>query len=265
MQALAPNTTSNRVAKRTAATPSTARHSAQVTASSGSSALAEPPNSSRSRNLLQQIARHTASQAPQGQQPSAFPWLSITDAGRARPGIDAFLAKNEKQIEEMYNLMVERRAAGFSTSSSSCSQSQHVEEQRAQPPSEPKEPAMEQRKRPFLTRPLYGYEDRLARARSQRLFLLDRELRARSKDGLAWFAGKFTIAGTTGNVYRVIIDRVLSCTCPDFGDGYTCKHIIHVSRTCEYLVVLLTMRRLWSISSKHQESYAIRMPSSARN
>lgn len=37
------------------------------------------------------------------------------------------------------------------------------------------------------------------------------------------------MAGTTGNIYRVIISHVPSCTCPDHQKGNQCKHIIYVS------------------------------------
>jgi hypothetical protein len=39
---------------------------------------------------------------------------------------------------------------------------------------------------------------------------------------------KFTILGSTGNVYDVLIHRFPSCNCPDFGRSHLCKHILFV-------------------------------------
>lgn len=36
------------------------------------------------------------------------------------------------------------------------------------------------------------------------------------------------MAGTTGNIYRVTINHVPSCTCPDHQKGNQCKHIVYV-------------------------------------
>ena len=36
------------------------------------------------------------------------------------------------------------------------------------------------------------------------------------------------IAGTTGNIYTVIIGKEPSCTCPDARKGNQCKHIVYV-------------------------------------
>ena len=36
------------------------------------------------------------------------------------------------------------------------------------------------------------------------------------------------LAGTTGNIYHVIISKLPSCTCPDSTKGNQCKHIIYV-------------------------------------
>ena len=41
------------------------------------------------------------------------------------------------------------------------------------------------------------------------------------------------MAGTTGNLYDVVIGLEPSCTCPDYMNGNHCKHIIYV---CEDLI-----------------------------
>ena len=38
------------------------------------------------------------------------------------------------------------------------------------------------------------------------------------------------IAGTTGNVYTVTINKTPDCTCPYAKKGHQCKHIVYVSR-----------------------------------
>ena len=38
------------------------------------------------------------------------------------------------------------------------------------------------------------------------------------------------MAGTTGNVYHVTINKMPSCTCPDNMKGNQCKHIVYVRR-----------------------------------
>ncbi|RDW91472.1 RING finger protein Znf1 [Coleophoma crateriformis] len=84
----------------------------------------------------------------------------------------------------------------------------------------------EKRLRVFRKNAPKTYLDRLARVRTQRMFLLDRQART-SLDGVT-AEGVFDIAGTTGNVYQVTISRQPSCTCPDAAKGNQCKHIIYV-------------------------------------
>jgi hypothetical protein len=59
------------------------------------------------------------------------------------------------------------------------------------------------------------------------MFLIDRE-RTFSTDS-SNEEEVFDIAGTTGNIYKVKIDRMPSCTCPDAKKGNQCKHIVYVS------------------------------------
>lgn len=71
-----------------------------------------------------------------------------------------------------------------------------------------------------------AYLERLDRARSQRMFLIDRN-RRRHESG-EYDEEVFDIAGTTGNIYTVTISKVPRCSCPDAGKGNQCKHIIYV-------------------------------------
>ncbi|EOA85752.1 uncharacterized protein SETTUDRAFT_161688 [Exserohilum turcica Et28A] len=62
------------------------------------------------------------------------------------------------------------------------------------------------------------------RALTQRLTVLSRE-RCGSDDTPE---EKVIIAGTTGNVYTVLVDREPSCDCPHAKKGNQCKHIVYV-------------------------------------
>ncbi|KIJ59187.1 hypothetical protein HYDPIDRAFT_118776 [Hydnomerulius pinastri MD-312] len=69
--------------------------------------------------------------------------------------------------------------------------------------------------------------DRVDRVMSQRFFMIDR----RRKNGE--LREEFSVLGSTGNVYTVIIDKTPSCNCPDATKGNHCKHILFI-----YLKVL---------------------------
>lgn len=84
----------------------------------------------------------------------------------------------------------------------------------------------EKRLRRFRTHAPASYLERLVRVTTQRMFLIDRE-RKTSEDGLHEIE-VVDLAGSTGNVYQVTIDKAPSCTCPDCSKGNQCKHIIYV-------------------------------------
>ncbi|RIB04945.1 hypothetical protein C2G38_2119549 [Gigaspora rosea] len=64
-------------------------------------------------------------------------------------------------------------------------------------------------------------KDRINRATSQRMFLIERKNVDATKS-------EFTVLGATGNVYTVTICHLPNCTCPDFQKGNLCKHILFV-------------------------------------
>jgi len=64
-------------------------------------------------------------------------------------------------------------------------------------------------------------EDRMARARVQRLFCLGQHVNGPH-------SREYDILGSTGNVYQVKLEKILSCTCPDFTRGHHCKHLFFV-------------------------------------
>lgn len=63
------------------------------------------------------------------------------------------------------------------------------------------------------------------RALTQRMFALDRQ---RDTSNPMHPTETVTLAGTTGNVYNITIDKVPSCDCPHARKGNQCKHIAYV-------------------------------------
>ena len=76
------------------------------------------------------------------------------------------------------------------------------------------------RYRPSMTNAIY---DRIDRALHQRLYLL-----AITKSSTESCSREYKVLGQTANVYTVIISHLPSCTCPDYGKGNLCKHIIFI-------------------------------------
>ncbi|KAA1468285.1 hypothetical protein DENSPDRAFT_833540 [Dentipellis sp. KUC8613] len=69
--------------------------------------------------------------------------------------------------------------------------------------------------------------ERVDRVMSQRFFMLDRQRNGQE------LKETFSVLGSTGNVYTVVIDKVPSCNCPDALKGNHCKHLLFI-----YLKVL---------------------------
>lgn len=82
----------------------------------------------------------------------------------------------------------------------------------------------EKRLRRFRAHPPQTYNERLHRAQTQRMFVIDRI--PTGTDDLP--EETIEMAGTTGNVYRVTVNQVPRCTCPDNSKGNQCKHIVYV-------------------------------------
>ena len=88
----------------------------------------------------------------------------------------------------------------------------------------PKKPRQEKRPRHYRSHPPQSYLEKLHRAQTQRMFVIDRTPGGTSECPEETIA----VAGTTGNIYDVHISRVPSCTCPDHLKGNQCKHIVYV-------------------------------------
>lgn len=72
-------------------------------------------------------------------------------------------------------------------------------------------------------------EERLGRAKTQKMFLIRKGEISRD-DGDAYPSScEFIVLGSTGNVYNVTIQRLPQCTCPDYTKhNQLCKHILFV-------------------------------------
>ncbi|RMZ75952.1 hypothetical protein DV737_g5035, partial [Chaetothyriales sp. CBS 132003] len=69
--------------------------------------------------------------------------------------------------------------------------------------------------------------EKLERAQTQRMIVI-----GRTRGGTnACPTESIDIVGTTGNIYKVTIDKVPSCTCPDSQKGNECKHKVYALST----------------------------------
>ncbi|KAI0819496.1 hypothetical protein BC628DRAFT_1016088 [Trametes gibbosa] len=64
--------------------------------------------------------------------------------------------------------------------------------------------------------------DRVTRGMTQRFFMIDRRRQGTE------LREEFSVLGSTGNVYTVVIDKKPSCDCPDALKGNHCKHILFI-------------------------------------
>jgi len=67
--------------------------------------------------------------------------------------------------------------------------------------------------------------DRIDRALEQRMYLVSQENTSESTDKPE---RTFTVLGSTGNVYNVVIGSMVTCSCPDAMKGNVCKHQLFV-------------------------------------
>ena len=88
-----------------------------------------------------------------------------------------------------------------------------------------KDPKEEKRLRRWRDHLPHSYQEIRSRALTQRMFALDRQ---RDNSNPEHPVETVSLAGTTGNVYTITIDKVPSCDCPHARKGNQCKHIIYV-------------------------------------
>lgn len=70
-----------------------------------------------------------------------------------------------------------------------------------------------------------AYRDVRERALTQRMFVLDRQ---RAESDPESPSETISLAGTTGNIYTITVDKVPTCDCPHARKGNQCKHIVYV-------------------------------------
>lgn len=82
-------------------------------------------------------------------------------------------------------------------------------------------PAREKRLKRYREKPTTAICQRIDRARTQRLYLVQR---SEVND----LACDFVVLGSTGNVYDVRVSKIPKCSCPDHARGNLCKHILFI-------------------------------------
>ncbi|OCL14283.1 hypothetical protein AOQ84DRAFT_359053 [Glonium stellatum] len=82
----------------------------------------------------------------------------------------------------------------------------------------------EKRLRRWRAKPPRSFAAIKERALTQRMFVIDR-IRGGTEDAPE---ETVDIAGTTGNIYTVTINKMPNCTCPYAEKGNQCKHIVYV-------------------------------------
>ncbi|KAK6509253.1 hypothetical protein TWF481_004011 [Arthrobotrys musiformis] len=90
-------------------------------------------------------------------------------------------------------------------------------------PEEPEDLPDQPRLKEFRSSCPYAVDQRITRVRRQRMFCLGRERDAKK------LKEEFKVAGSTGNIYTVVLENIPTCDCPDsIHKGEICKHILFV-------------------------------------
>lgn len=87
------------------------------------------------------------------------------------------------------------------------------------------EPAEERRLKKHRSKAPQSFLEIKSRALTQRMFVLDRRRDTSNSDHPK---ETVSLAGTTGNVYTITVDKIPKCDCPHARKGNQCKHIIYV-------------------------------------
>ncbi|EIT78275.1 hypothetical protein AFCA_005793 [Aspergillus flavus] len=120
----------------------------------------------------------------------------------------------------------------------------------------------ERRARVFRRKAPQTFLQRLNRATTQRMFVLGHTVTG--ADDVPEMS--FDIAGTTGNIYKIVIGKEPTCTCPDARKGNQCKHICYVlvnvlkaPQHLQYQLAFLSMelREIYEGSSLSREQTKI--------
>lgn len=163
------------------------------------------------------------SEAPRGKRPSTASKrarVSInndsTNTYNRTPGDRGSTSRSDGTRKQTEDQQIETLKPGLN--------SQAVLDAAKKPLKRPKQDG-EKRLRRYRAKPPSAYREIRDRALTQRMFALDRQ---RSNDNPDHPSETISLAGTTGNVYTIIIDKVPSCDCPHARKGNQCKHIVYV-------------------------------------
>ena len=121
----------------------------------------------------------------------------------------------------------------------------------------------EKRLRVFRKKAPLSYLEKLERATSQRMFVIDRARGGTEEEP----EETIDMAGTTGNIYSITISRLPKCTCPDNQKGNQCKHIVYVCKWWAVQPISVTDGRICRCStmfSKRRIIFSISLHSSPR-
>ncbi|CAJ0827650.1 1534_t:CDS:10, partial [Entrophospora sp. SA101] len=137
--------------------------------------------------------------------------------------------KSDESTKKKTKKQDEKQIAATSSSSSSANNNaaQTDEKKRARLNEEKDKEPEEKRLAKFRPSCSMKVKERIERAMSQRMFLVDRS-------EVNELHHEFVVLGSVGNVYNIEISTLPKCNCPDFAvNGNFCKHILFV-----YLKVL---------------------------
>ncbi|EGG02125.1 uncharacterized protein MELLADRAFT_110449 [Melampsora larici-populina 98AG31] len=88
-------------------------------------------------------------------------------------------------------------------------------------PAPPHQRGGEKRKARWRPKCSVKVRERLHRVMTQKLWLAGR-------DRVGPLCEKFGVLGNTGNLYNLVVDQSPRCDCPDWLNGYVCKHLLFV-------------------------------------
>lgn len=87
------------------------------------------------------------------------------------------------------------------------------------------QPPEEKRLKRYRPHAPLAYQEVRDRALTQRMFVLDRRRDTSQADHPI---ESISLAGTTGNVYTIVVNKIPTCDCPHARKGNQCKHIVYV-------------------------------------
>ncbi|RMZ86555.1 hypothetical protein DV736_g6217, partial [Chaetothyriales sp. CBS 134916] len=133
------------------------------------------------------------------------------------PKANKSVASSSGQVATAVNATSRKRKAAFVAE----------EEHHPTPPKRPNTGPEEKRLKTFRKHAPKTFLEKLGRSQTQRMIVI-----GRTRGGTdACPTENIDIVGTTGNIYKVTIDKVPSCTCPDSQKGNECKHKVYALST----------------------------------